>query len=127
MKFRFKLDDKKPMKMSEGIYALPVGMEKLMVNLLDMEKGSEIPVHCHKEEQVSLIIKGELGFVLDGKKFRLKAGEGVLIPSNMKHGAKAIKKTFAYDCFSPPRWDYLEKLDKGKTFKKIKANRRITK
>lgn len=118
MKFRFKLDDKKRMRMAEGIYALPIGMEKLMVNLVDMEKGSEIPVHRHKEEQVSLIIKGELEFELNGKKFRLKTGQGVLIPANTEHGAKALRRTLAYDCFSPPRWDYLEKLgreQKGRT------------
>jgi len=49
-------------------------------------------------------------FELAGEKFRLGPGEGVLIPVDMKPSAKALKKTLAQDCFSPPRWDYLEKL-----------------
>lgn len=109
MKRKFRVDEKKTLKMAEGIYGLPMGLEKIMLNLVSFEPGAEIPEHHHPHEQISLVIEGELEFELEGEKFSLKAGEGVLIPSEMKHGAKARKKTLAYDCFSPPRWDYLKK------------------
>ncbi len=110
MKLKFKLDDKKPLQMAKGIISLPLALEKIMVNIVELEKGAEVPEHSHPEEQISLIIEGELEFELEGERFLLASGEGVLIPANAPHRAKALKKTLAYDCFSPPRWDYLEKL-----------------
>ena len=112
MKFKFQLSQKKPLKMAEGISSLPLALEPVMVNIVEMEEGSEVPEHSHPQEQISLILEGELEFELEGEKFLLKAGEGVLIPKNASHRAKARKKTLAYDIFSPPRWDYLEKLKK---------------
>ena len=112
LELKFRLDDQKPLKMAEGIVGLPLGLEKAMINIVELAAGSEIPLHRHPEEQISLILKGELAFELGGKKFKLKAGEGVLIPAELPHRARAVKKTLAYDCFAPPRWDYLEKVKK---------------
>ncbi len=112
MKLRFRLDDKKPLVMAKGINGLPIGLEKAMINIVELEPDSVIPVHSHPEEQISLIISGELEFEMGDDKFRLGPGEVLLIPANLKHGAKSLKKTLAYDCFSPPRWDYLEKIRK---------------
>jgi quercetin dioxygenase-like cupin family protein len=80
-----------------------------MVNLVELDKDSVVPSHRHHEEQATFVFKGELQFELEGEKFTLGPGEGVLIPSNMNHSARAIKWTLAYDCFSPPRHDYLAK------------------
>ena len=110
MSLKFKIGQPKPLKMSPGINGMPIGLQNLMVNLVELEKDSEVPSHRHPEEQATFIFKGELDFELEGEKFKLGPGEGVLIPSNRSHSARASKKTLAYDCFSPLRYDYLEKL-----------------
>lgn len=109
---KFRINDSKPLKMAEGIVGLPMGLGKVMINVVELAPGSVIPLHHHPEEQISLILEGELDFELDGEKFQLGPGEGVLIPAQMPHQAQASKKTLAYDCFSPPRRDYLEKVNK---------------
>jgi quercetin dioxygenase-like cupin family protein len=111
---KFKISGPKPLKMARGIEGMPIGLEKLMVNLVRLDKNAVVPEHAHKEEQATFIFSGELAFTLQGKKFRLQPGDGILIPANAKHGAKAVKKTLAYDCFCPPRYDYLEKLKSPK-------------
>jgi len=110
MSAKFKIEQKKPLPMLPGIDCSPLAMERLMVNLVELKKKSEVPSHRHFEEQVTFIFRGELEFELEGKKFRLGPGEGALIPRNARHSARALKKTLAVDSFSPPRWDYLEKL-----------------
>lgn len=112
LKLKFRLADQKPLAMAKGINSLPLGLEKVMINVVELERGSMIPLHRHPEEQISLIISGELDFELEGEKFKLGPGDGLLIPADRPHQAKALKKTLAYDCFSPPRRDYLERIRK---------------
>jgi quercetin dioxygenase-like cupin family protein len=111
---KHKISGPKPLKMLKGVEGMPVGLDQLMLNLVRLEKNSVVPEHKHKEEQATFIFSGALAFTLDGKKFLLKPGDCILIPSNAPHSAKAVKKTLACDSFSPPRYDYLEKLDKGR-------------
>jgi len=111
---KYKIDGTKPLKMLKGINGMPVGLKKLMVNLVRLEKNSVVPEHAHKEEQVTFIFSGALAFSLEGQKFLLQPGDCILIPSNAPHSAKAIKKTLACDSFSPPRHDYLEKLHQAR-------------
>jgi len=110
MSFKFRIDQRKPLKMALGISGLPLGLKALMVNLVELKKGSIVPSHRHDQEQVTFIFKGGLNFELEGKRFDLKPGEGVLVPANAVHGARALKKTLAVDSFAPPRWDYLDKI-----------------
>jgi quercetin dioxygenase-like cupin family protein len=113
MSIKFTVSDYKPLKMAEGITGLPLGLDKVMVNIVDLDEGAIVPLHKHPEEQVTLILKGALEFELEGESFVLHTGEGVLIPANAEHWARAAKPTLAYDCFSPPRKDYLEKVKAG--------------
>ena len=110
---KYKIEGPKPLKMAKGIDGMPVGLKKLMVNLVKLDKNSRVPEHRHKEEQVTFIFSGALAFSLEGQKFLLKPGDCILIPAHAAHSAKAIKKTLACDSFSPPRYDYLEKLKSG--------------
>ena len=104
-------DPDKPLKMLKGVDGRPIGMQELMINLVSLKKDAVVTSHKHYEEQSTFIFKGELLFELEGEKFTLGHGEGILIPANANHSARATKKTLAFDCFAPPRWDYLEKLE----------------
>ena len=41
----------------------------------------------------------------------VRAGEVLVIPSNVPHKAEALEDTLDVDIFSPPRQDWLDKTD----------------
>jgi quercetin dioxygenase-like cupin family protein len=86
-----------------GYYAHGTNMSFGYVELLE---GSSIPEHSHIHEQITFVIEGQLDMVIDGKPCSLTPGMYFVIPSNMKHSARA--KTFCkvIDAFSPVREDY---------------------
>jgi len=110
MKKTFRMNDDKPLQLADRIRSLPIGMKNIMINLVELEKGAVLPGHSHEEEQVSLVIEGELEFEICGEKTRMGPGEGILCGSGEPHSAVALEKTLVYDVFSPPRYDYLERL-----------------
>lgn len=69
--------------------------------------GSVFPVHSHPQEQVTLIILGEIEFVVDGETSILRAGQAAVIPANMPHGARVIGSTMVetINALSPRRDD----------------------
>lgn len=68
--------------------------------------GCAAPAHQHIHEQTVDVISGQLEFTLDGVTRILGPGEGVVIPSNVLHGAKAVTDCFIIDTFTPVREDF---------------------
>lgn len=71
-----------------------------------LDKGCLVPTHSHVNEQLSLIEKGALKFVLDGKEVLVKSGEVLQIPPNVPHSAEAMEDTVGIDFFAPVREDW---------------------
>ncbi len=82
-----------------------------MLSELVLKKGCVVPAHHHENEQVSYVIRGMLKFEVNGQEIILRAGEVLLIPSNVVHSAVALEDTFDLDIFSPPRQDWLDGTD----------------
>ena len=81
--------------------------ETMTVARLELRKGCSVPVHSHLNEQISMIEKGRLRFVLDGKEVIVGAGEALCIPPHVPHSAEALEDAVAVDLFSPPRQDWI--------------------
>ena len=79
----------------------------MTVARLDMRKGCSVPEHSHHNEQISMVERGSLRFVLAGVEKIVKAGEVLQIPPNVPHSAEAIEDCTAVDLFSPPREDWI--------------------
>jgi quercetin dioxygenase-like cupin family protein len=47
------------------------------------------PLHHHAEEQVVIVLKGSIRFVLDGRPVDLGPGASARVPPNAPHGATA--------------------------------------
>ncbi|MFL6526500.1 MAG: cupin domain-containing protein [Chthoniobacterales bacterium] len=75
--------------------------------LAQLDAGSLMPAHSHPQEQITHIIEGRVTMNLDGVRHDLRAGDSLLIPSNVSHDAEAIEQALVIDTFSPPRDDYL--------------------
>lgn len=90
---------------------LAVG-RKEMLGLIFFKKGAIVPAHKHRSEQITFILKGALEFTIGGKRYPVRAGEVLIIPSNVIHEAVAVEETEEIDCFSPLRHDWLTGKDK---------------
>lgn len=81
--------------------------ETMTVARVYLRKGCAVPEHSHHNEQISMMEKGELKFVIAGKEKTLKAGEVLRIPANVPHSAEALEDCVAMDLFSPRREDWI--------------------
>lgn len=72
------------------------------------EPGAVFPRHSHPQEQVTIVLQGEIEFDLDGELVRLGPGEIVLIPRNMPHGARVLGqvRVETINTLSPKRADH---------------------
>ena len=85
--------------------------EKVMVAQLWLFKDCLVPLHHHESEQISLVLQGSLKFELEGREVIVRAGEVLVIPSNVPHSAFALEDTVGFDVFSPIRHDWLNGTD----------------
>ena len=59
-------------------------------------------------EQITLVERGSVDFVVDGQRRTAAAGDVLLFPSNIQHGATMLDEDVVLiDIFSPPREDFL--------------------
>jgi quercetin dioxygenase-like cupin family protein len=97
--------------MSDVISRRLVYGEKAMLAHVYLKKGAVVPEHHHENEQITWILEGALHFHIDGDDVVVKAGETLVIPSNMPHSATALEDTVDIDIFAPPRQDWINKDD----------------
>ncbi len=85
--------------------------EKSMLARLILRAGCVVPTHSHENEQITYILEGALKFTLEGKEHVVSAGEILVIPANVPHGAEALEDTVDLDIFCPPRADWISGSD----------------
>jgi quercetin dioxygenase-like cupin family protein len=88
--------------------------DRMMLAHVYLAKGSIVPRHSHENEQLTYILEGALKFWIgeDGaQELIVRAGEVLVIPSNVPHKAEALEDTLDVDVFCPPRQDWLDKTD----------------
>jgi len=97
---------------AEGIKSHIVSAEKITVSFINAEPDSCVPVHHHESEQITIITTGDCDFIVDGKLYHLEEGDVIIVPSDIKHAAYfSDKGGQTIDIFSPPRQDFVEKLE----------------
>ena len=101
-------------EMGKGVTLQEVHLNNLMVTRVVMEKDSEIPLHSHPHEQITIVIRGKLRFNLGGVEKILRAGEGVKIPSGVEHSAVALEECECLDAWHPIKEDYIIEKSSGK-------------
>jgi quercetin dioxygenase-like cupin family protein len=96
----------KPKQLAEGIQGYYAHGEKHTMGLVELKKGSIVPMHSHIHEQITYILEGQLDMIIDGVACPLTEGMYHVIPSNVLHSAVAITDCKVIDTFSPVREDY---------------------
>jgi quercetin dioxygenase-like cupin family protein len=88
--------------------------ERMMIAHVHLQKGDDVPKHQHENEQLTYILSGALHFWFGENGEReliVRAGEVIVIPSNVPHRALALEDTLDVDIFNPPRQDWLTGTD----------------
>jgi quercetin dioxygenase-like cupin family protein len=110
----YRWDSMKKERVSDMLERRLITGDRMMLAHVYLKKGCIVPKHSHENEQLTYILEGALKFWVgeDGaSEITVRAGEVLLIPSNVPHKAEALEETLDVDIFSPPRQDWLDKKD----------------
>jgi quercetin dioxygenase-like cupin family protein len=94
-------------EMLPGVVRRAVYLDHAMMTFFHFEPGSVVPEHAHPHEQITYVLEGAMRFTLGDQTRTLHAGEGVLCPPDVPHGAVVLDEpTIAIDAWYPLREDY---------------------
>lgn len=81
--------------------------DEMMVSHVVLEEGLLVAPHQHVNEQITVVLEGRLRFRLGESEdapdvVDVAAGEVLVLPSLLWHGAEALERTVVLDLFAPP-------------------------
>jgi quercetin dioxygenase-like cupin family protein len=110
----YRWDDMAAEPLKDGLSRRLITSERMMIAHVYLKKGADVPRHSHENEQITYILEGALQFWLgenETQELTVRAGEVLVIPSNLPHRALALEDTLDVDVFNPPRQDWLSGSD----------------
>ena len=105
-----------PYQLLPGLEARAVHGERITLAVVDLEPGLVMPPHAHVNEQVGVVVRGEMLFTVGGEPKRRVAGDTWVIPPGVPHEVTVGPEgCTVIEAFSPPRgdWDGLPRLQPG--------------
>jgi unsaturated pyranuronate lyase len=106
--------DLRPYLIRAGMKARLINGERATLAIIDIEPNGVAEEHHHENEQLGLIVSGELTLRIAGEARALQPGDVYSIPSDVPHDAKAgpLGATVV-DVFIPVRadWERLPRED----------------
>jgi len=108
-------DDVPFVELAPGIKTHIISAEKITLSIISAEADSRLPPHRHENEQMMIILDGGCDFVIEGEHYTVQKGDVVVLPSNIEHGGRITQNGCSIiDVFSPPRHDFVAKLEEVK-------------
>lgn len=101
----------RPQQLWAGYLARAVHGEEVTLAVVEIEPGAGLPEHQHANEQLGLVLRGELRFRVGEEERTVGPGGIWRIVSETPHSATAGPEgAVVVDVFSPPRhdWDELD-------------------
>jgi len=99
-------------QVAEGVVRQMIHGDRVMVCRLTIAAHTVTPIHTHVHEQVTLVERGSADFFVEGERKTARAGDVLVFPSNIRHGATMLEEEVVLiDIFSPPREDFMPKAD----------------
>jgi quercetin dioxygenase-like cupin family protein len=105
-----------PQQLFEGIRGRALHGEHITLATVELDPGAVVAEHSHENEQLGIVLEGELTLRVGDEERTLKPGETWCIPSNVVHSGHAGPDgAIVIDVFSPPRadWQDLDRLEPG--------------
>ena len=103
----FDIENLKERQLFDGIKIRTAFGENIMMSFVYFEPNSLVPEHSHPHEQMGTVMEGKFELIVNGNSKIVEKGDAYLVPSNVKHSARALDESaVALDIFSPPREEY---------------------
>jgi quercetin dioxygenase-like cupin family protein len=99
------------LELGPGLTSRPLVGTNLLGSFVRYEANAGAPRHAHEEEQLFVVLEGELEMELGGETRRLRPGDAALIPAWVPHSVRSLGgPAYQLDVFSPPREALLKLL-----------------
>ena len=97
-------------ELAAGVKGRPLFGEGAMLNLIEFEPGSTVPLHNHEHEQLGFVLQGTQVLIVDGKEHAMGPMQGYVLPGGVEHSAYCGPEgALVLDVFRPVREDYRER------------------
>jgi quercetin dioxygenase-like cupin family protein len=91
----------------DGVAARTVHGERISLGIVELDAGAVVPEHHHEQEQLGMVLRGQIEFRIGEETKTLGPGETWTIPSNVPHEVTAGPEgAVAIDVFAPVRSDW---------------------
>jgi quercetin dioxygenase-like cupin family protein len=107
-----RLDEVRGFELAPGVIGRPLFGEDGMLNLVEIEAGSVVALHSHPQEQLGVVLRGEMRLTVAGVEHVLSEMDAYVVPGGIEHGATfGPEGAVVLDVFVPLREDYRERWD----------------
>jgi quercetin dioxygenase-like cupin family protein len=102
-----RFDERRAFELAAGVSGRPLFGDAAMLNLIEFEPGSVVPLHSHPHEQLGIVLRGMQALVVEGIAHELGPLEGYVLPGDVEHSAYCGPEgALVLDVFCPVREDY---------------------
>lgn len=100
------------LELATGITSRPLVGRNLLASFVRYEPNSVAPLHAHEEEQIFVVLEGEIELQMGGERRLMRPGDAALIPAWVLHSARSQERpAYQLDVFSPPRKAMLDMIE----------------
>ncbi len=98
---------REPMELIPGARTRTFWGEHVLLSLVEIDAGAEVPNHTHPHEQAGIVVEGEMQMGIAGEERTLKPGDMYIIPGDVEHYARSQGTPVkVLDIFSPVREEF---------------------
>ena len=98
--------------LAAGLTSRPLVGNNLLGSFVRYKPDSVAPLHSHVEEQLFVVLEGEIELELSGERRMMRPGDAALIPAWVPHSARSFSGgAYQLDVFSPPRKALLDLIE----------------
>lgn len=92
----------------EGDVVWDVTGELLQVIRSEMAPGADFPIHQHHQEQIIVVLEGELEFTVGSRTQIVGPGQVIHVPPHIPHGGRvhSSERALTIEAFHPVRDDF---------------------
>jgi len=95
-------------RIAEGIERQMFWGDRVMVCRLRIAPHTVTAVHSHPHEQITMVERGRVRYIIEGQERVLEQGDMLHLPSGISHGATMLdEEVVLIDIFSPLPEDFL--------------------
>jgi quercetin dioxygenase-like cupin family protein len=103
------------LKLAVGVTSQPLVGRNLLASFVRYDPDSIAPLHAHVEEQIFIMLEGEIELEISGERRLMRPGDAAVIPAWVPHSARSLStRAYQLDVFSPPRKAMLELIELNK-------------